>query len=81
MRDASAPAEEQGTRGPHDDFYCQKYQVWYRLDDCVYRGLNRTYAGCVDCAQGKMNIRAAGRSAERRAGANPAGLRLLDPLS
>lgn len=57
----SARAENQpvqdGTRGPDDDFFCHKYQVWYRVEDCVYRGRNRTYAGCVDCFQGYVNIR------------------------
>jgi hypothetical protein len=47
----------EATRGPHDDFFCHKYQVWYRLEDCVYRGVNRTYAGCVGCFQGHVNIR------------------------
>ncbi len=46
-----------GTKGPDDDFYCLKYQVWYRVADCVYRGRNRTYPGCVDCLQGYVNIR------------------------
>lgn len=46
-----------GTRGPHDDFYCHKYQVWYQVDDCVFRGRNRTYPGCVNCFQGYLNIR------------------------
>jgi hypothetical protein len=55
----NAQGEElfEGTRGPDDDFFCLKYQVWYRLEDCVYRGRNRTFSGCVNCFQGFLNIR------------------------
>jgi hypothetical protein len=65
MPDGDRPHPPEATRGPHDDFFCHKYQVWYRLEDCVYRGVNRTYAGCVGCFQGHVNIRsweAAGRT-------------------
>jgi len=62
MPTSNAPHEagqqiSQGTRGPGDDFFCQKYQVWYRIRDCVYRGRNRTFAGCENCFQGFLNIR------------------------
>lgn len=50
-----------GTRGPEDDFFCHKYQVWYRIKDCVYRGKNRTFSGCVNCFQGYLNIRSLDR--------------------
>ena len=50
-----------GTRGPFDDFFCSKYQVWYRVEACVYRGRNRTFPGCVDCIQGYVNIRSVAR--------------------
>ena len=53
----SQAARTEGTKGPHDDFFCHKYRVWYRLDDCVFRGLNKTYQGCVSCFQGQLNIR------------------------
>ena len=46
-----------GGRGPSDDFFCHKYSVWYRVEDCVYRGTNKTYAGCIDCFQGRLNMR------------------------
>ena len=46
-----------GTRGPNDDFYCHKFEVWYRVDDCVFRGTHKTFAGCVDCFQGRLNMR------------------------
>ncbi len=46
-----------GTRGPHDDFYCHKFEVWYRVEDCVFRGTHKTFPGCVDCFQGRLNMR------------------------
>jgi len=51
----------QGTRGPEDDFFCHKYQVWYRVEDCVYRGRNQTFPGCANCLQGHLNIRSVER--------------------
>ncbi len=48
---------EHGTKGPFDDFFCHKYQVWYRVEDCVYRSINRTFHGCVNCFQGHLNRR------------------------
>ena len=50
-----------GTKGPYDDFFCHKYRVWYRVDDCVFRGRNQTYPGCVNCFQGYLNIRSVER--------------------
>ena len=50
-----------GTKGPLDDFFCSKYQVWYPVEACVYRGRNRTFPGCVDCIQGWVNIRSVAR--------------------
>lgn len=53
-----------GHRGAEDDFFCDKYQVWYPLPDCNYRVLHRTYEGCTDCFQGRVNLRGlAGTSA------------------
>ena len=51
----------EGTRGPLDDFFCHKYQVWYQSVDCVYRQRNETYTGCVDCFQGHLNARSLDR--------------------
>lgn len=48
-----------GYRCPDDDFFCVKYQVWYPLADCNTRVLHRTYQGCVDCFQGRVNLRQA----------------------
>ncbi|MFQ5701292.1 MAG: hypothetical protein ACE5HU_05555 [Acidobacteriota bacterium] len=51
------PKSGWGTRGPDDDFYCHKYSVWYRVEDCVFRGVHKTYSGCVNCFQGYLNRR------------------------
>ena len=61
MMQTSSPAAAVGTRTPQDDFFCHKYRVWYRVEDCVYRGRNKTFAGCVDCFQGRLNIRSVER--------------------
>jgi hypothetical protein len=45
--------------GAETDFFCVKYQVWYPLEDCNYRVAHATYHGCVDCFQGRVNLRAA----------------------
>jgi hypothetical protein len=39
------------------DFYCWKFGVWYNLMDCNYRHHGQTYEGCVDCGQGRSNLR------------------------
>ena len=56
-RSAGDSGSPNGTRGDRDDFFCHKYQVWYRVQDCVFRGRNRTFSGCVNCFQGHLNIR------------------------
>jgi len=53
-----------GYRCADDDFFCVKYQVWYPLADCNTRVLHRTYQGCVDCFQGRVNLRQAVPRAE-----------------
>jgi hypothetical protein len=50
-----------GTKGPHDDFFCHKYHVWYRVEDCVYRTKYKTFNGCVNCFQGRLNVRSVER--------------------
>jgi len=66
-----------GTRIDGDDFFCHKYQVWYRVEDCVYRGRNRTFSGCIDCLQGYLNIRCVERGVRPPAflGSDPAASR------
>jgi hypothetical protein len=54
-------------RLPGDDFYCFKYQVWYRTEDCTFRHHFRTFAGCADCRQGAFNLlRRGGRPVKAR---------------
>jgi len=48
---------QRGTPTAEDEFFCVKYQVWYPLRDCNYRILHATYHGCVDCFQGRVNLR------------------------
>lgn len=62
QRAAQAGAEAvavklKGTRGPHDDFFCHRYLVWYRVDDCLYRVTHRSFPGCENCFQGHLNQR------------------------
>jgi hypothetical protein len=55
-------------RPPDADFYCWKFGVWYNLMDCCDRHYDRTYEGCVDCGQGRNNLRQNRTTyAERRA--------------
>jgi len=42
-------------RGPEDDFFCIRYQVWYPSFDCALRTAYRTAPGCRDCEQGLFN--------------------------
>ncbi len=46
-----------GYRAPDDDFFCEKYQVWYPVGDCNYRVVHSTFTGCVECFQGRINLR------------------------
>lgn len=62
-------------RQPGDDFYCFKYQIWYRKQDCTFRHYFRTFAGCADCEQGAHNLR--GRSSPPRI---PRWVELLPPV-
>lgn len=48
---------DSGPRGPHDDFFCWKFHVWYALRDCVFRHHYRTHPECADCEQGAANQR------------------------
>jgi hypothetical protein len=46
-----------GHRDPEDDFYCLRYQVWYPSLDCAFRTRFRTSHGCLNCEQGRFNLR------------------------
>lgn len=53
-----------GPKGPRDDFYCWKYQVWYGLTDCVFRHAWQTHPACAACEQGAGNLRLLGHVPE-----------------
>jgi hypothetical protein len=44
-------------RGPDDDFFCLRFRVWYPSLDCAIRTKFRTSPGCLDCDQGRFNLR------------------------
>jgi len=44
-------------RDPDDDFFCQRYQLWYPSIDCAIRTRYRTSGGCANCDQGRFNLR------------------------
>jgi hypothetical protein len=52
-----AQSARAGYRAPEDDFFCEKYEVWYPRSDCNYRVLHATYEGCSGCFQGRVNLR------------------------
>ena len=49
-----------------DDFFCLRFQVWYPSFDCAVRTKFRTCEGCLDCEQGRFNLK---RHAEALRGA------------
>jgi len=51
-------AAQRGSPTSEDEFFCEKYRVWYPMLDCNYRVSHATYDGCVDCFQGRANLRA-----------------------
>ena len=44
-------------RLPGDDFFCLRYEVWYPSMDCAIRTKYRTCNGCLDCDQGRFNLK------------------------
>lgn len=52
-----APAPRCTHRGPDDDFFCLRYQVWYPSRDCAFRSKFKTFVGCLDCEQGRFNLK------------------------
>jgi hypothetical protein len=44
-------------RDPEDNFFCNRYQVWYPSFDCAVRTKFRTSDGCRDCEQGRFNLK------------------------
>jgi len=50
-------ARDRAWRDPEDDFFCLRYRVWYPSVDCAYRTLYRTCPGCLECDQGRFNLK------------------------
>lgn len=44
-------------RDDEDDFFCLRYQVWYPSHDCAIRTKYRTSGGCLNCDQGRFNLK------------------------
>jgi hypothetical protein len=44
-------------RGPEDDFRCLRFRVWYPSKDCAIRTKFKTSPGCLDCDQGRFNLK------------------------
>jgi hypothetical protein len=50
-------AELAPPRDADDDFSCLRYRVSYPSIDCAFRTLYRTCPGCLDCEQGRFNLK------------------------
>jgi hypothetical protein len=55
--DSGRVAPELPHREPGDDFYCLRFRVWYASIDCAYRTLHETCPGCLNCEQGRFNLK------------------------
>ena len=53
----ASEAESASNRDADDDFCCLRYQVWYPSIDCAFRTLYKTCPGCLDCEQGRFNLK------------------------
>lgn len=51
------PSHRRAHRDAEDDFFCLRYQVWYPSRDCAIRTKFRTSGGCLDCDQGRFNLK------------------------
>jgi len=65
-RTDAVPWEPARSGSPRDDFYCLRFAVWYPSYDCAFRTRFRTSHGCLDCEQGRFNLK---RHAEALRGA------------
>ena len=44
-------------RDADDDFRCLRFKVSYPSIDCAFRTLYKTCPGCLDCEQGRFNLK------------------------
>ena len=54
---AQPAPEDRPLEGAEDDFFCLRYGVWYPSLDCAYRTKFQTAPGCLDCDQGRFNLK------------------------
>ncbi len=50
-------AELASPRDADDDFRCLRYDVSYPSIDCAFRTLYKTCPGCLNCEQGRFNLK------------------------
>ncbi len=55
--DDAPGARPDGTRSTEDDFVCIRYRVWYPSFDCAIRTRFQTSPGCLQCDQGRFNLK------------------------
>ena len=55
--DGDDGASPSGSPLPGDDFFCNRYRVWYPSFDCAFRTRFRTSEGCLRCDQGRFNLK------------------------
>jgi hypothetical protein len=53
----SESAANRSPRDAKDDFFCLRFGVWYPSIDCAYRTLYRSCPGCLECEQGRFNLK------------------------
>ena len=52
----ASPRAREVARAPGDDFFCNRFEVWYPSFDCAVRTRFKTSAGCLHCDQGRFNL-------------------------
>jgi hypothetical protein len=55
--DGAADPIPAGVPEPGDDFFCNRYRVWYPSFDCAIRTRFQTAPGCLRCDQGRFNLK------------------------
>ncbi len=53
----ASEADRASHRDADDDFRCLRFRVWYPSIDCAFRTLYKTCPGCLDCEQGRDNLK------------------------
>jgi hypothetical protein len=55
--DGGGDAIPSGSPLPGDDFFCNRFRVWYPSIDCAFRTRFHTSEGCRRCDQGRFNLK------------------------